>query len=144
MWGEHPRDGLHEAGRREVRGRGVAREGVAHHDVEGPGLERGQPLEPVGLPQPEPAAPAVPEPLAHEVDDGGVRLEHHLPRARAGGGDVAGERAPGAADVQGVQRLAGLGQQVEHPAGPPHVLELQPRGVAEVHVGCSAPRPRPR
>src|SRR5690606_8810282 len=74
-----------------------------------------------------------------EVQQGAVGLDHLLPGAGPGDGQVAGQGEGAAAQVHRVQWASGPVEGVQDVAEPPGVLELQVAGVVEVDVGLRGP-----
>ena len=72
------------------------------------------------------------EPLARELDEVAVDLEHARARARPRGGHVARQREPAAADEHRLERPRG--HVVDGVAHPLRVVELEVRRVLEVDV----------
>ncbi len=133
---QHPADEADVLDRAGVLGQHRAGEDVADDDVAAARLERRE-LGP-RLADPEPEAVRA-ELGAHQLGHPGVGLDDQLARAGARRGDVAGQRAGAAAEVQRVERGAVGREQVEQVADQADVLELQVGRVLEVDVGLRDP-----
>ena len=103
-----------------LRGEGLSdRAGLAHPDADEGG-------------------PREVEPLADVVGELRIELNDDLPRLGVAGGEVAGHRASAAALVEDAQPQGPLGREavLNERRDPPHVLEVEPQGVAQHDVGA--------
>ena len=98
-----------ELGRRQVPGHGAPAEGVADDEVGGVVGDVGEVDPAVAGDDPQIVVEDETELVLGDVDDAGVELEHEAGRARAGRGEVAGDREAAAAEVHGLDRLARRG-----------------------------------
>lgn len=76
---------------------------------------------------------------ADQLDEGRVALDDLLGGAGAGGGDVAGEGEGTAAEVHGLYRFAGRGDEVDDVPEAALVLEGEIGGVVQVDVRLRRP-----
>lgn len=72
--------------------------------------------------------------LGDELGQRTVHFDHLLPRTGAGARQVPGQGETATAQVQHVQRFAGVCDHVQQVRDPLHVLELEVRRVLEVDV----------
>ncbi len=132
-------DVVEELGRGQMgRGAGAA-EDIGDDEV-GPAVGHlGEPFAGVRRPHPDPGVPVQRQLTADELDEGRVPLDDLLGGAGAGGGGVAGQGEGAAAEVHGLDRAAGWGDEVDDVAEPPLVLEGEEGRVVQVDVRLRRP-----
>ena len=104
---QHLRDLSDELPCRQVPGDRPAAEGVADDEICRLCRQRGNVAPGVTDAHPQSWAELEAELVLGELDDSRIELEHHVVGARPGGLHVARHREPAAADVHGVDPLAG-------------------------------------
>ena len=75
------------------------------------------------------------EPIAYEFRQSTVDFDHHLTRVGVRGGEVSGHGAGATAEMKHPQALGLVTFGIDQMRDPPHVLEIEHRGIRDVHVG---------